>query len=348
MANKQITKAEKHMNRILTIIAWVFIAIALGFVAWFYVFSRSHVNTNDAQVRQFITPIASKVSGYIQEIRFVENQYVHQGDTLLVIDNRELKQHIAMAMADLQGIKDVVNSQEQMAASRVTDTHIVDANMESAKIDLWRTELEYTRFKNLVEQKAATQQQFEQVEAHYKQAQAKLNTLAREKASALQNATAEQAKVAPIRSQVMQRQVNLANARLNFTFSYVVAPYDGWVGAQNVQIGQLINQGQALVQVVSKERWVVANFKETQLGEIDLNKPVTIKSDAYPKLAFAGKILSLSPASGSEFALIKPNNATGNFVKIEQRYPVKIQLLDSPNNEKLRTGMNVEIAAAKQ
>ena len=347
MATKQLTKGEKRLNRALSLIGYLFVLIGIGVVVWFYFFSKSHVSTNNAQVRQYITPVASKVSGFIQEVRFEENQYVHKGDTLVVIDNREFLQQIDMAAANLESTAESVQTYESAVDTKASDVSIVNAKIDAAKIEVWRTEQEFVRFKNLVTENAATMQQFEDVQAKYKQAQANLKALEQQRVAVNIGTSAEKTKIAPVKSQVMQRKAQLDNAKLINSYSYVLAPYDGWVGTRNIQVGQLIKEGQALVQVVSQEKWIVANFKETQLGEIDLSRDIEIKADAYSDILFLGRIESLSPAAGSEFSLIKPDNATGNFVKIEQRFPVKIILKKSPNLDKLRTGMNVSVAAQK-
>ena len=344
---KQLTKGEKRMNRTLSVIAWLFILIGVGAVGWFYLFSSSHVSTNDAQVRQYITPVSSKVSGFINKINFDENQFVHKGDTLVVIDNREFQNQIDIAQANLKSTTQSVATYETAVDSKASNVNIVNANIEAAKIEVWRTEKDFRRFKNLVAEDAATLQQFEEIEAKYKQAKASLSALEQQRNAVNVSTSAEQTKVAPAKTQILQRKAQLNDAKLRLSYTYVIAPYDGWVGVKNIQVGQLIKEGQALVQVVSKEKWVIANFKETQLGEIDLDKTVKVKADAYATIEFEGKIESLSPASGSEFSLVKPDNATGNFVKIEQRFPVKIILKESKNNEKLRSGMNVEVSAEK-
>ncbi|MBO6212040.1 membrane fusion protein, multidrug efflux system [Algoriella xinjiangensis] len=344
---KQLTKGEKRMNRTLSVIAWLFILIGVGALGWFYLFSSSHVSTNDAQVRQYITPVSSKVSGFINKINFDENQFVHKGDTLVVIDNREFQNQIDIAQANLESTTQSVATYETAVDSKASNVNIVNANIEAAKIEVWRTEKDFTRFKNLVAEDAATLQQFEEIEAKYKQAKASLSALEQQRNAVNVSTSAEQTKVAPAKTQILQRKAQLNDAKLRLSYTYVIAPYDGWVGVKNIQVGQLIKEGQALVQVVSKEKWVIANFKETQLGEIDLDKTVKVKADAYATIEFEGKIESLSPASGSEFSLVKPDNATGNFVKIEQRFPVKIILKESKNNEKLRSGMNVEVSAEK-
>lgn len=347
MAAKQLTKGEKRLNKTLSLIAWIFIIIGIGAMAWFYLFSSTHVSTNDAQVRQYITPVSSRVPGFINEIRFEENQYVNKGDTLIVIDNREYVNELQIAEANLATTSQAVATYESAVDSKASNADVIDANIEAAKIEIWRTEKDYVRFKNLVEQDAATHQQFEEVEAKYKQAKANLLALEQQKRSINISASAEQTKVAPARTQILERKAQVNNAKLNLSYTYVIAPYDGWVGTKNIQVGQLIKEGQALVQVVSKEKWIVANFKETQIGEIDQKKSIKIKADAYPNIEFEGYVESLSPASGSEFALIKPDNATGNFVKIEQRFPIKILLKDNKENEKLRSGMNVIVSTEK-
>ena len=344
---KQLTKGEKRLNKTLSIIAWIFIVIGLGAVGWFYLFSSSHVNTNDAQVRQYITPVSSKVSGFITKVNFEENQYVHKGDTLVVIDNREYQNQVDIASANLESTSQSVATYEKAVDTKASDVNVVNAKIESAKIEVWRTEKDYTRFRNLVNEDAATIQQFEEIEAKYKQAKANLSALEQQRNVINVSTSAEQTKVAPVRTEILQKKAQLKNAKLILSYSYVIAPYDGWVGVKNIQVGQLIKEGQALVQVVSEEKWIVANFKETQLGEIDLDKTIKVKADAFPNIVFEGKVESLSPASGSEFALIKPDNATGNFVKIEQRFPIKIVLKKSKNNERLRSGMNVSVSAEK-
>lgn len=194
---------------------------------------------------------------------------------------------------------------------------------------------------------AATEQDFENVKASYEQSKANLLALEQQKNAVKAGASEQQTKVAPAKSQIQQSSANLNNAKLFLSYTVITAPYDGWVGKKTIQEGQLIKEGQALVQIVSKEKWIIANYKETQLGQIDSKQEVIITADAYPDIEFKGKILSVSPASGSQFSLVKPDNATGNFVKIEQRFPVKIILDQNKENEKLLSGMNVLVSAKK-
>jgi len=347
MTKKQLTQKEKRINKSITLLAWILIISGITGMVSFYLFSRKNVTTNDAQIEQYITPVSSKVSGFIKSIRFEENQFVRKGDTLIVIDNREFVNQVKIAEADLNANAENITTIESGVNTKESDSKIIDARIASAKIDIWRTEQDFTRYKNLVSEDAATEQQFENVKASYEQAKANLLALEQQKNAIKAGANEQQTKVAPVKSQIRQSSANLNNARLFLSYTVITAPYDGWVGKKTIQEGQLIKEGQALVQMVSKEKWIIANYKETQLGQIDTKQEVTITADAYPDLEFKGKVVSISPASGSQFSLVKPDNATGNFVKIEQRFPVKIILDTHQNNEKLLSGMNVLVSAKK-
>ena len=347
MAQKQLTRKEKRINKTITLLAWILIISGITGMLSFYLFSRKNVTTNDAQIEQYITPVSSKVSGFIQTIKFNENQFVHKGDTLIIIDNREFVNQVKIAEANLNVNSENINTVQSGVSTKASDNKIIDAQISSAKIEIWRTEQDFKRYKNLVAEDAATEQQFENAKASYEQSKANLLALEQQKNAVRASVNEQETRVAPVKSQIQQSSANLNNAKLFLSYTVVTAPYDGWVGKKTIQEGQLIKEGQALVQIVSKEKWIIANYKETQLGEIDQNKEVIITADAYPNAEFKGKIVSVSPASGSQFSLIKPDNATGNFVKIEQRFPVKIILDNNQNNQKLLSGMNVLVSAKK-
>lgn len=347
MAQKQLTQKEKRINKTITLLAWILIISGVTGMVSFYLFSRKNVTTNDAQIEQYITPVSSKVSGFIKAIKFNENQFVRKGDTLIIIDNREFVNQVHMAEANLHANTENITTIRSSVNTKESDTKIIDAKIASAKIDIWRTEQDYKRYKNLLNEDAATEQDFENVKASYEQSKANLLALEQQKNAVKAGASEQQTKVAPAKSQIQQSSANLNNAKLFLSYTVITAPYDGWVGKKTIQEGQLIKEGQALVQIVSKEKWIIANYKETQLGQIDSKQEVIITADAYPDIEFKGKILSVSPASGSQFSLVKPDNATGNFVKIEQRFPVKIILDQNKENKKLLSGMNVLVSAKK-
>ena len=347
MPTKPLTKKEKRINKTISLLAWILIITGVVGMLTFYLYDSKNVSTNDAQVEQYITPISSKVPGFIQKINFEENQYVHKGDTLVIIDNREYVNQVNMAKANLQATSQTVETIQSAVNTKVSDTKIIDAKIAAAKIDIWKTEQDYTRYKNLVAEDAATVQQFETIKAAYEQAKANLLALESQKNAIMMGANEQQTKVAPAKSQIEQTSASLTNAKLFLSYTVVTAPYDGWVGKKTIQEGQLIKEGQALVQMVSKEKWIIANFKETQIGQINKNEVVILKADAYPDIEFKGKINSISPAAGSQFSLVKPDNATGNFVKIEQRFPIKIVLDPNQDNSKLLSGMNILVSAKK-
>ncbi|MFP3831600.1 HlyD family secretion protein [Chryseobacterium sp. SIMBA_028] len=347
MAQKQLTQKEKRINKTITLLAWILIISGVTGMVSFYLFTRKNITTNDAQIEQYITPVSSKVSGFIKNIKFNENQFVHKGDTLLIIDNREFVNQVHMAEANLHANTENITTIQSGVNTKESDTKIIDAKIASAKIDIWRTEQDYKRYKNLLAEDAATEQDFENVKASYEQSKANMLALEQQKNAIRAGASEQQTKVAPAKSQIQQSSASLNNAKLFLSYTVITAPYDGWVGKKTIQEGQLIKEGQALVQMVSKEKWIIANYKETQLGQIDQKQEVIITADAYPGIEFKGKILSVSPASGSQFSLVKPDNATGNFVKIEQRFPVKIILDNNKENEKLLSGMNVLVSAKK-
>lgn len=221
------------------------------------------------------------------------------------------------------------------------------ARLDAAKVEVWRTKQDYLRFNKLVKEEAATGQQFEQAKAAYELALAHLKTIEEEQSSAELSSLQETAKLAPVNAAVQQKRAALQNASLYLSFTVVTAPYDGWVGKLTIQPGQLVKEGQTLVNVVSLEKWVSANFRETQIAPLRVGNKVIIKADAFPGEEYTGVIESFSPASGSKFSLVPQDNSTGNFVKIEQRIPMRIKFDSHPELDRLRAGMNVIISAEK-
>ncbi len=202
-------------------------------------FSRKNVTTNDAQIEQYITPVSSKVSGFIKTIKFNENQFVHKGDTLIVIDNREFVNQVHMAEANLHANTENITTIESAVNTKASDTKIIDAKIASAKIDIWRTEQDFKRYKNLLAEDAATEQEFENVKASYEQSKANLLALEQQKNAVKAGTSEQQTKVAPAKSQIQQSSANLNNAKLFLSYTIITAPYDGWVGKNNS--GRAIN-----------------------------------------------------------------------------------------------------------
>ncbi|MBF4514996.1 HlyD family secretion protein [Flavobacterium sp. ANB] len=346
---KNETRANKSFHILITIIACVLVVSGVILGIWFYVFNRNHEETNDAQVEQYVTPIMSRITGYVQEVRFDENQFVHKGDTLVVIDNREYKSKLNVALADVQSAKQSSVVAEKNVATTASSTAIGESQLAAAKTNLWKTKLEYERYKALVQEEAATSQQLEKVKADYESAQAHFQEMRDRIQSSNLSTSQAQANVPTMQTNIASKQAVADNAALFLSYTIITAPYDGWVGKRTIQPGQLVKEGQSLLSIVSKEKWITANFKETQLQYLTVGQEVRIKADALNDKEFTGIVMSLSPASGARFSLLPPDNATGNFVKIEQRIPVRIQLKDTDKQaDFLRAGMNITVIAEHQ
>ena len=343
---KNETKRNRTFHVLITVIACILVASGIILGIWFYVFNSNHEETNDAQVEQYVTPIMSRITGYVQEVRFDENQFVHKGDTLVVIDNREYKSKLNVALADVQSAKQSSVVAERNVATTASTTTIGESQLAAAKTNLWKTKLEYERYQALVKDEAATSQQLEKVRADYESAQAHFQEMRDRIQSSNLSTCQAQANVPTMQTNIASKQAVADNAALFLSYTIITAPYDGWVGKRTLQPGQMVKEGQSLVSIVSKEKWITANFKETQLQYLTVGQEVRIKADALSGKEFTGIITSLSPASGARFSLLPPDNATGNFVKIEQRIPVRIQLKETNKQaDFLRAGMNITVIA---
>jgi membrane fusion protein (multidrug efflux system) len=290
-----------------------------------------------------------------------DNDFVKKGDTLFTIDKRDYLLKIEEANAAMIGAEGNFEVSKADIGSALANIAVSDANMqsaggniESAKIRLGRITSDYNRYNNLYKTHSITKQQYEQALAAKLEAESQVRVLQQqERASSFQKSVIE----AKSRVSNKQTEVAAANikkskamldaAKLNLTYTVITAAIDGQVSKIDIQPGQLVQPGQSLFYIINNtEAWVVANFKETQLNKMIIGQKVTIKVDAYPDYDFEGSITSFSPATGSRFSLLPPDNATGNFVKTIQRLPVKISLNSANDPEKiklLRPGMNVDV-----
>lgn len=355
-ANNEAPK-KRSKGFLITLIVLVLAGTIFGVTK--YLHSLRHEETDDAQIDANISPVIPRISGYVTEVRVKDNQKVKKGDTLVVLDNRNELIQVAQAKAALEVAKSNLNvAQATTSASRANistyeaNVSTADAQIEAAKVTLRRAEQDYDRYANLIKDHSITQQQYEQAEAAKESAQRQLQVLMDQKnavkrqvgaASSQSSATATQISVA--NASIAQKQADLSNAELNLSYTVITAPEDGRVSKINVQLGQYLQAGQSLFSIVMDTNpWVVANFKETQVEKMRPGQVVIIKADAYPGHQFEAKVSSFSPATGSRFALLPPDNASGNFVKVVQRLPVKIEFTgNDPLVKELRPGMNVDV-----
>ena len=299
--------------------------------------------TDNARVCQNIVPQSSRVQGFIREVRFTDFQQVKRGDTLVIIEDAEFRLRLAQAESDLlraqQGSKGTASS---IVTTR-TGMTVTEAGIESARVQMENAMREDKRYKNLLNQDAVTLQQYDKVHTAYLSAKAAYEQTVRSRQ--MQSAVvAEQGH----HLSASEQGIELARcavdlARLNLSYCYIIATCDGTVGTKDIHVGQLVNPGQTLVSIVDKnERWIEANYKESQLPHIKVGNKVEITADAVPNVEYTGTAERISDATGSAFSLIPIDNATGNFVKVEQRVTIRIKLDASNDVDKLKSGYNVE------
>ena len=349
MKIRKIPAEHGPFHTAITVIASAIALAGIGLGIWFFIIYSNYEETNDAQVDQYVTPVATRITGYVQQVRYEENQFVHRGDTLIVIDNREYRAHWGMATAEISNARHHVSAARKNAASTQSHVAVGQAQLDAARTLVWKTKLEYERYEALLHEEAATQQQVEKVRADYESAQAHYEEVNRNiRASEL--ATSEALAQVPVAESMMEvRNAAADNAALYLSYTVITAPYDGWVGRKTIQPGQLVKEGQTLVSVVSREKWITANFKETQIADMTIGQPVTFKADASHGRTFKGRIESCWPATGARVYNRPPHNTKRHKVKIEQRIPVRIALTDPGSQTAfLRAGMNVTVTAAHQ
>ena len=343
--------------------SFIIILILLVFGGgWFgltkYIHSQHHEETDDAQIEANISPVISKISGYVLKVNVKDNQFVHKGDTLMTLDDRDMQivlQQAQAAVATAQSNYTAAQANSNAASKNINTTNAAvstaNAQIEAAKINVGRTTQDYQRYENLIKDHSITQQQYEQALAAKQLAERQLQVVVQQKnqaatqtgvVSSQSNATAQQVGVAG--SIIKQRQVDVENAKLNLSYTVITAPESGMVSKVPIQEGQYLQAGQSTFSIVlNNDKWVVANFKETQYNKMREGQKVIIHADAFPKHDFEAVLSSFAPATGSRFALLPADNASGNFVKVVQRLPVKIDFTNKNDSliQKLRPGMNV-------
>ena len=290
--------------------------VAIGVVAYWFFEIRGHENTDDAFVEGHLVFLSPRVAGQVKEVLVEENQHVHAGQVLVRLDPADFEVRVDHARADLEAAK---NRMAQSSAA----AEAASAQARSAAVRVRHAQQELDRAQGLFERKVASQMQLDAAVAEY-------NTATAELRAAEQREIAERAMIAN-EAPVLQAQASLREAELALDHATISAPFDGEIGRKSVELGANVSPGQPLLALSqSSEKWISANFKETQVGRMHAGDPVEIRVDAYPDKVWHGRIESISPATGAKYALLPPDNATGNFTKVVQRIPVRIALEDSP------------------
>jgi membrane fusion protein (multidrug efflux system) len=351
-------------------------ALFFGYSEFRYL--QRYETTDDAQIDGDVDPVTPKVGGYVKEIRFKDNQAVREGDTLFVLDDADYRIRVAQAEAALQSAQagaGVSRSNVNVAAATIQSSQATvetarnqvataQANVTAAQARARRASQDFERYQRLLAEKTIPQQQFDAIQAERDAAQAQLQAAqaqlqtAQSQVSAASTQTgvtnsqrrSTESQISVAQATIKQRQADLDLARLQLSYTIVRAPATGTVSRRSVQVGQLIQPGQALCSVVGQESiWVTANYKETQLGQMQSGQLVDIDVDAFEGQKLKGRVGSFAGATGAKFSLLPPDNATGNYVKVVQRVPVRIEIeKNSPLYARLRPGMSVTVAVDLQ
>lgn len=336
-------RTKKIISYILTI------AVVLAAGAWVcsrFIHLGSVEFTDNAQVQRQVVPVNSRVQGYIKEIRFKEYEMVKKGDTLVVIDDADLRLNVARARADYQNALAGRGVADRSVTSASANVAVSEASIAEAKVVMDMAEKDLSRYEKLLAQEAVTRQQYDGAKTDYEAKKARYEMLARQRSATSAVVDVNRQRISQSEAGIELAKALVETAELNLSYSVVTAPCDGYTSRKEIQVGQLVQPGQTLLDMVdSKEIWVTANYKETQLRHIEPGSRVEIRVDAVPGVMFHGKVAAISSATGATLSLLPQDNSAGNFVKVRQRVPVRIEF-SSGNNPadmaKLRAGMNVE------
>jgi membrane fusion protein (multidrug efflux system) len=341
-------EAPSKRKFVVPIIAIV-VLVALGFGIKAFLYSRVHESTDDAQVDGHIIPVLAKVGGYVSSVRVQDNDSIHAGDTLATIDDDEYKVKVAQADANLAAARYTVGSgsapgQARAAVVSATSNYAAqDAQIIAARAQEQQAQSDLIRMKSLAAKQIVSSQQLDAAQSAADAAAATLQAVQRQAAAGNAGVTSAQAGVRVAQARTEAAQAALDDARLQLSYTVITAPVSGTISKKLIELGQLLQPGQTLMSVVADTgAYITANFKETQLTNMRVGQPVEIDVDAYPGCTAEGKVQSLSAATGARFALLPPDNATGNFTKVVQRVPVRVLVTRGCGPDRpLRQGLSV-------
>lgn len=302
--------------------------------------------TDNAQVRRQIVPVNSRVQGYIKEIRFKEYEKVCKGDTLVVIDDADMRLNVARANADYRNALAGRGVADRSVVSASANVAVSEASIAEAKVLMDNAATDLARYEKLLAQGAITRQQYDGARTDYEARKARYEMLARQRSATSSVVEVNRQRISQSEAGIELAKALLETAELNLSYTVIVAPCDGYASRKEIQEGQLVQSGQTLLDVIdSGDVWVAANYKETQLRHIASGSRVEIKVDAIPDVVFSGRVRSVSMATGASLSLMPQDNSAGNFVKVRQRIPVRIEFTEDNRPEdmaRLGAGMNVE------
>ena len=342
-----MTHVKKNKN---TALKWLTglgaIVVLLFGIGYLYSFNSATMS-DDAQVQQLLLPINARVGGYLQKINFVEFQKVKKGDTLVIIDNTDyiVQQELAEAnLLDAQAGRFVTSTSVNTVSNTV---NITASNIQEVRARLLNAEHDYKRYKILLEQESVTEQQYEKAKTEYEALKAKLVALTKTENGNRLSVKETGAKLGVNEASIKRAEAQLKIAKLNVSYTVILSPCDGYMGRKTLSVGQLVQAAQQLASVVNdQEKWLTVNVQEKQLRSVKIGQKVKVRIDAFTDHDFVGTISSVASATGSAFSMIPTDNSTGNFVKIQQRVPVRIDFLNPEDQSFLpdvKSGMNAVV-----
>lgn len=342
---------KKQIKRIYNVVVVLIVAACAVWAFSHFWHPMGMEYTDDAQVCRHITPINTRVTGFIKEIRFNDFQHVKKGDTLVIIEDAEFRLALAQAEAGLKGRKSGSSAVSASMSTTASNVSTASAGIEEARVDMINAKADFDRFTVLIAKDAVTRQQYDNAHTRYLAAKARYEQAKgrRESAASVKNVQNHELDGQHAGESVAEAQVHLA--RLNLSYTIIVATCDGVMSRKDIHEGQLVQPGQMLARIVSdKEVWITANYRESQMDGIKIGNKVKFTTDALPGAKFNGVVESISAAAGSAYSMIPVDNATGNFVKVEQRVPVRIKI--TTNNDPklvtmLRAGENADVNIEK-
>ena len=344
-------KKEQHKihpgNIIITIVAVVLILAGVTYSIYYWQYTNRFEETNDAQVESYINPVSARAGGYIQRVCFNEHQLVKKGDTLIILDDQEYRAQLESAEAT---VEDAYAQQTVLAASihsAQLGTRVNQDQIKGSRAKYVQQQQDIRRYRNLVKEEAVTGADLEQVEARYDVAESDYSASKNNLKTNLARIEELKTHFALLKADIKKKEATLQLAKLNLSYTVIKAPYSGRLGRKNIMEGQQIQPGQPLVSIINEtDKWITANFKETQVDGMYIGQPVEIRIDAVDSKVLKGRIAAIAGSTGSKFSLLPPDNSTGNFVKIIQRIPVKIEFTEAETGIVV-AGMNVTVAVKK-
>lgn len=326
LPSTQVASRLGGRTRVLNLVGCLVLSALAGWVGYWYVTGRHLQETEDAYVKADSVTVAPKVGGYIEAVLVSDNQLVKKGDPLVRLDNRQYQAIIDKATASVANLQAGLSQMQAQIEQQEAKLAQTLAQQQVSRLAVQHARHEWSRYQPLARTGASTTEQLAQLDNTRQQAEAQLQANEAAVKAARSLVSGSRAQLQALQAQLAGARADLRHDQLDLEDTVLRSTLDGKVGDKGVRLGQLVQPGSRLMSIVPVQAlYVVANFKETQIGHMQIGQPVRLRIDALPDQVFQGTVESFSPGTGSEFALLPPENATGNFTKVVQRVPVRIR-----------------------